>query len=488
MFCHTLSRIYSKRRESYAISSGKSSARKSSGFLNRDVSPKMAFSLVLRIIIIACAGFMLFSCQDEFAEEDVALFLVRVNGKFGYVDKGGNIAIKPKFDFAEDFEEGLALVIIDGRFGYIGKKGKPIIKPRFDFARDFQEGLAAVKINGKFGYINKKGKIVIGPQFNDASLFQEGLAVVRIGSKDGFIDKSGKIVIEPRFDRAAEFKEGIAAVQIDNKWGFIDKSGNIVMEPQFNEPRRFQEGLLPIVIDGKWGYIDKNGETVISPRFLYARGFYEGLAAVRIDDGKFGKWGFIDKNGEVVIDPRFQDASYFSESFAAVKVDLSVFKQQSNNSKYFDKKRRVVQNTTFYTGSILQGNIVLASTITDEQDIPSKTGSVHINPESNNVQPPLEAGYNQHTTVSGTGNGKVNRTAPAIIGQPPKGQGIFMQGLHANSKWGYIDKTGQIVIKPQFDDVMYFNKGLAAVGIRVGNKDKWGYIDKTGKYIWKPTE
>ncbi len=52
-----------------------------------------------------------------------------------------------------------------------------------------------------------------------------------------------------------------------------------------------------------------------------------------------------------------------------------------------------------------------------------------------------------------------------------------------NDKWGYIDKTGEAVIKPQFRVAWEFSGGLALV--RIG--DKYGYIDKTGKYVWEPT-
>lgn len=64
-----------------------------------------------------------------------------------------------------------------------------------------------------------------------------------------------------------------------------------------------------------------------------------------------------------------------------------------------------------------------------------------------------------------------------------------------HKKWGFIDKTGKMVIEPQFDDVLRdqyggcfpythrlfknFSEGLCAV--RVGNK--WGYIDKTGNFV-----
>ncbi len=51
-----------------------------------------------------------------------------------------------------------------------------------------------------------------------------------------------------------------------------------------------------------------------------------------------------------------------------------------------------------------------------------------------------------------------------------------------NSKWGYIEKSGKIVIKPRFDDSRPFSEGLAAVRV----DDRWGYIDKSGKIIIEP--
>jgi hypothetical protein len=55
--------------------------------------------------------------------------------------------------------------------------------------------------------------------------------------------------------------------------------------------------------------------------------------------------------------------------------------------------------------------------------------------------------------------------------------------------WGYIDKTGKLVIKPEFSLAGDFSEGLAAVEVggklvnHVYRSGKHGYIDKSGKFV-----
>ncbi len=50
-------------------------------------------------------------------------------------------------------------------------------------------------------------------------------------------------------------------------------------------------------------------------------------------------------------------------------------------------------------------------------------------------------------------------------------------------KWGFIDTTGNVIVKPKYNQVENFNDGIAKV--RLGQK--WGLIDATGNEIIKPT-
>ena len=49
-------------------------------------------------------------------------------------------------------------------------------------------------------------------------------------------------------------------------------------------------------------------------------------------------------------------------------------------------------------------------------------------------------------------------------------------------KSGYIDRSGKMVIEPQFDNSGPFQEGFA----NVNTDGKWCYIDRTGNYMLRP--
>lgn len=88
-------------------------------------------------------------------------------------------------------------------------------------------------------------------------------------------------------------------------------------------------------------------------------------------------------------------------------------------------------------------------------------------------------------------DGYMDRSGKIVIKPQFDEIGEFSEGLAAaaiGNKYGYINKTGKFVIKPQFSSPSGFSGGIAQVMIEdeLGNY-KWGYIDKTGRFIWSPT-
>ncbi len=185
----------------------------------------------------------------------------------------------------------------NGKYGFIDKSGNVVVPCKYGNAWSFSEGLAAVELDGKWGFIDKSGNVVVPCKYHAARSFSEGLAAVRIGDwetgKWGFIDKSGNEVIPCKYDGAGSFSEGLAVVELDYYWGSIDKSGNVVIPCKYDNEYRFSEGLAVVKFDGKYGFIDKSGNLVIPFKYDYANDFSEGLAHVGLD----GRYFYIDKSG-----------------------------------------------------------------------------------------------------------------------------------------------------------------------------------------------
>jgi hypothetical protein len=74
-----------------------------------------------------------------------------------------------------------------------------------------------------------------------------------------------------------------------------------------------------------------------------------------------------------------------------------------------------------------------------------------------------------------------------LVGQMWRNVKYFQDGLAPvetqDEKWGFVDKTGKVVIPCQYYSVDWFAEGLAAVSKSVDNWLKYGFIDKTGKEV-----
>lgn len=268
-------------------------------------------------------SFVIEPAFDWVSSFDNGSALVKVDLTSWHIDTNGRrIERKETEDKKErHFCDGLALVKIDGKYGFMDRSGKLVAPPKFDNADDFSGGRALVRINGKFGFIDTSGNFVVKPKFYWVGEFNENRALVILTHCDkydiqrapfsslpagydsdysdisqdmkGYVDQSGTLIIKPRFEDAKNFYEGRALVKTDGKWGFIDTSGTFIVKPIFEAIGDFSEGLAPVKINETWGFIDKTGRVVITPKFDYARSFKNGLAPIRIN----GKWGFIDKSG-----------------------------------------------------------------------------------------------------------------------------------------------------------------------------------------------
>ena len=318
----------------------------------------MKTSIVL-IVVLCCAG-------SAFAAD--ALFPIRVEGKWGFIDAAGKVVIKPIIDrpgacVRSVFDVDLAPVVNGGKWVYIDKTGAVKVRvpgnasvPRRGFMKrgdgrerlaassiqdcgPFVDGLARVTVGdirmgdiGRMttGFIGPTGKWVIQPQYSSARNFSDGLAAVRMRPRWAYINKAGKVIVKD-CGYAYDFKEGRALVRLDGaaggQWGLIDKTGEMVVKfPKLERVRQFSEGLAAFTQDRKWGFIDATGKVMVKAQFAVAEDFRDGMAAVWIGDfsrrpGNPGpKCRFIDKTGKFITAKVFESAYSARDGLAPVRL------------------------------------------------------------------------------------------------------------------------------------------------------------------------
>lgn len=162
------------------------------------------------------------------------------------VIKSGKFIALPGVEKIWDFGDGSSLTYArkEEKMGFINGDGKWIIKPSYESARSFSNGLAPVSMDKKWGYINEKGEKVIDFKYEDAEIFaSNGLAPVKDGDW-GFIDKTGKLVIPTDYgistgigglfghfnkDIKKGFQDsGLSRVYYKKMWHFVNAKGEFI--------------------------------------------------------------------------------------------------------------------------------------------------------------------------------------------------------------------------------------------------------------------
>lgn len=378
------------------------------------------------------------------------------------------------------------------KYGYIDKTGKWVIAPSpasnlINVVGGFSEGLVPIReqigstesFNYKWGYIDRSGHTVISPKYTFAWSFHDGLAAVLLNNKIGYIDHSGQFIISPQFDKSYnelhDFNEGRAAVEVNEKWGLIDKSGKFIVEPKYGFIGPFSEHLASFTIHRKLkGYLDLNGNVVIKPQFDDVEPFSEGLAAIHFYTGQPGKWecGFADKTGKIVFhDPNWATIGSFHEGLASIRYYTDISKEKCV-SGFVDKTGKLVIGPISGYLSSFHDGLAVISTKSGSHGYIDKTGK-KVMPEKCDDNLPARLLRMQASIMP------ASRWGPAI--DRSKNVFDFHEGLAISPlntlikapKWGFIDKSGEWVIAPQFalpeyyeEGTGYFEEGLARVGTR----------------------
>jgi len=175
------------------------------------------------------------------------------NDRYGFIDESKNEVVHPKYDFACDFKEGIALVRLNNKWGLVNRYGQEVVPPIYDkTGYSFTEGLIPLKLDSLWGYVDSTGTMVIPMKFEYGGSFDEGLATVGLNGKFGFIDYKGNMVVPAIYEESLYFWENIAMVKLNGKWGYMDRNGKIVAPIIYDEIKDITNGKGSGLLNGKW--------------------------------------------------------------------------------------------------------------------------------------------------------------------------------------------------------------------------------------------
>ena len=110
-------------------------------------------------IIDTQGRFVMAPLYDEAENYSEGVLPVKKDGRWRFVDNTGAdvVVLREDFDYVYPLIEGRAIVLIGGKFGAIDKAGNLIIDARFDNLCVFSDGLAYARIGNTHGFINTSG-------------------------------------------------------------------------------------------------------------------------------------------------------------------------------------------------------------------------------------------------------------------------------------------------------------------------------------------
>jgi hypothetical protein len=234
------------------------------------------------------------------------------NGYLGYLDKEGKVAIKPQYDYAEDFKGGLARVSKNVKnkdnIQVIDKDGKEITKLDYALSGNIDGGLMAYSnTKNEFGVINvekDKEKLITASSKYEQIIIRNGDIFYSVDEEWGMLDAKGEIKIRSKYDRLSRINAdrflGIKKDGDDLKYEILDNNGEVLKSQDTDEAFVIGNGHI-IVLDGKdYELKNQDGEAVGKETFKVIDGLDEYL---RLSYGEsngtrsqYFDWSVIEKS------------------------------------------------------------------------------------------------------------------------------------------------------------------------------------------------
>ncbi len=341
------------------------------------------------------------------------------------------------------YESNVIKVQKDNKYGLVNLSGKEILPCEYDEISALTGVKNVFKIvkDGKIGIANDEGKIVLKPEYAD-------LTNLGKDSKDGFIIKTeegkygvtnslGELALDAVYDEVLKVHSNdMYVVKKLGKQVLVKKDGTEILNSGFDEItailKNSENGVI-IKNQNKYGVIKLTGETVVDVKYDDLK---EGKSGALIAKDN-NKYGIIDLEGNQKIEFKYNSISYNEAA------NIYIAENENFNNDILDN----------------EFNVRLSGILID------------LSEEKNYMELRQGDEYKYY-------NFKLEEKAQSDIFTSNT---LFLS--KKDGKYGFIDKTGKVIVDYIYDDATEQNV-YGYAGIK--KEGKWGSIDSKGNIVQEP--
>lgn len=150
--------------------------------------------------------------------------------KWGVIDEKNEIIVPFKYDNEDcirKFSNGFAAIKVNERWGFVNKRGIEVIKPAYDNVIDFSTKFFNVKMRGQWGLVDLNYQEVISPIYDNVIDYSSTNFIVQLHGKFGLIDSNYHVVASLQYDAIRHLKGEFFSAKKDSHWGILDSKNTI---------------------------------------------------------------------------------------------------------------------------------------------------------------------------------------------------------------------------------------------------------------------
>lgn len=468
-------------------------------------------------------------------ENDVKYYILRVNNKFGVIDKEGNIVVEPKYgDLVIPNPTKDVFLYTEGNeinnknYKAINGSGNELFG-NYDVVEaiqinqlssyvPYEKTVLKYKKNNLYGLISYTGEKITDAIYEEIQGidYKEGYLKVKKSGSYGVIDITGKQIIKCEYsniesdgyfsEKTKYSKSGfILQVKTDNgyKYGYANYKGKVVKDAMFNDISRVNEidddknAYLMISMNGKYS-LYKNDKDIFKSEFEDIG--YDSSSKLFIVHAQNGQ-GIFNIQGKNIIPVDYDSISIGGEYINATKGEEKIVFDLNGNkidakyvsySKVSDKYGIIIDENYNYNivdknlNKLLKDDYIYIEYFRNDLFIATKNANTGIIDAAGNVVVPIK--YGTITKINGTdilaATLLKNNEIDLINAKGSVIKGLENAVLENNDNYIKIySKTNVKYYDKEGNEVSY-KKLFPNNKVYADSKNgKWGFVDSNGNVI-----